>query len=160
MPRGPGLVRLGSPKALPDYAKEATASKRASAGEVREETRRKLLETQAQRKTHKEEVEQRKANLSYLQRYLAAELVAKAYAWVKDKTLGAKRVTALRLLVKENKSSKLWVKANRAVLDAALAGDVRVGYVVVTPAAGLVKGNRSPKEWASERTARAVFGGA
>ena len=50
-------------------------------------------------------------------------------------------------------------QANRAVLDAAWAGDVRVGYVLVTPTAGLTKGSRSPKEWASERMARAIFGG-
>ena len=151
-------ARLKELDAMYILAKEATASKRASAGEAREVTRRHVLETQAQRKTHKEEVEFRRANLSYLQQNIAADLVAKAYAWVKDKTLGAKRVAALRLLVKENKSTKLWTKANRAVLDAAWAGDVRVGYVLVTPTAGLTS-SRSPKEWASERMVRAIFGG-
>ena len=66
-------ARLKELDAMYKLAKEATASKRASAGEAREVTRRHVLETQAQRKTHKEEVEFRKANLSYLQQNLAAD---------------------------------------------------------------------------------------
>ena len=70
-------------------------------------------------------------------------------------------MAAVRLLVKEAKakSKKTWSVANRAVLNAAWTGDARIGYVIVTPTAGLAKGNKSPKEWASEKMARAIFGG-
>ena len=49
--------------------------------------------------------------------------------------------------------------ATRAVIDPAWAGNARDGCVVITPAAGLATGKKAKKEWASERTARAVFGG-
>ncbi len=65
----------------------------------------------------------------------------------------------MRRLGKERRSSEVWGEANRAVLDAAWAGDARIGYVLVTPTAGLTKGSRALKEWASERMARAIFGG-
>ena len=50
--------------------------------------------------------------------------------------------------------------ATRAVVDPAWAGNARDGCVVITPPVDLVKGKaKAKREWASERTARAVFGG-
>ena len=50
--------------------------------------------------------------------------------------------------------------ATRAVIDPAWGGNARDGCVVITPAVDSVKGKeKAKKEWASERTARAVFGG-
>ena len=56
--------------------------------------------------------------------------------------------------------TKAGIAATRAVIDPAWAGHARDGCVVITPAVDCVKGKEGgKKEWASERTARAVFGG-
>ena len=146
--------------ALFRLAKGETAAKRASAGEAREETRRMMIEAEAQRKSHKEKMERRRANWLYVQQHLAADLVSRAYTFLQHKTLGAARAAALRLLITGQSGSKEWMEANRAVVDPAWDGDARVGYIVITPLAAATKGKlRYQKEWASERTARAVFGG-
>ena len=45
-------------------------------------------------------------------------------------------------------------------MDPAWDGNARVGYMAITPGADLEKKkSKASKEWASERMARAIFGG-
>ena len=141
-------------------AKEETAAKRAAAVEAREENRKKVLEAYTERKALKDEAERRKANLLYAQQHLAADLVRRAYDFLQHRKLGAARVAALRLRMKRVVGARECDAATGAILDPAWAGHARDGCVVITPAIDCVKTKgKAKKEWASERTARAVFGG-
>ena len=141
-------------------AKEEAAAKRAVAGAAREENRRKLLEADTKRKALKDEAEMHKANLLYAQQHLAADLVRRANRFLHQSKLGSARVAALRLRMKRVVGTKEGNAATRAILDPAWAGHARDGYVVITPLIGRVtRKDKAKQEWASERTARAVFGG-
>ena len=141
-------------------AKEETAGKRAAAGEAIAAARVKKLEVEALRKNAKEHIELRKANQVYMQQHLAAYLVARALEFLQDPTHGADRAAAARSLVNDYRKSKGWQPVNRAVVDPAWDATVRIGYIVTTPAVGLEKGkSKAQKEWASERMARAIYGG-
>ena len=62
--------------------------------------------------------------------------------------------------MKTNAKTKLGSHAMHVVLDPVWDVDSRVGYHAITPQIDMKKGTRSkgPREWASERLARAVFG--
>ena len=141
-------------------AKEETAAKKAMAGGAAAEARKRKLDIEAQRREAKAIKEREKNNLAYLQQHLAADLVAKARAFLEDAKLGARRAEELRALAKTCSGGKYWLAASRAVLDPAWDGGVRPRYVVVTPTVGVVKKKtKVQQEWASERMARALFNG-
>ena len=140
-------------------AKEETAGKRASAGEVAAAARIKKVEAEAQRKTHREKAELRKTYQAYMQQHLAADLVAKAQEFLQDPTHGAKRAAAARSLAADYRKSKAWVPISRLVIDPAWELIATTGYIITTPAVGLGKGKTKAREWASERMARALLGG-
>ena len=141
-------------------AREETAGKRADAGAAAAEARAKKAEVEAQRKSARERAELKKTNLAYMQQHLAADLVAKALEFLQDPTHGAKRAAAARSLADDYKKWKGWEPIGRAVLDAVWEATARTGYTMTTPAAAVGKGKpKAPKEWASERMARALYGG-
>ena len=141
-------------------AKEETAAKKAVAGEAAAEARKYKLDLEVQRRDAKALVERQRSNLAYVQQHLAADLVAKAKAFLRDAALGESRVEKLRALAKKSSGGKHWLAASRAVLDPVWDGGERGRYVVVTPSFGMVKKKTADKrEWASERMARALFGG-
>ena len=108
----------------------------------------------------RERAERRKANLFYIQQHLAADLVADARAFLHCGTHGEDRARALRARAKQNSGSSRWLAASRKVVDPAWDGNARVGYMVTTPGVDLEKKKgKGLREWASERMARALFGG-
>ena len=98
--------------------------------------------------------------IAYLQQHLAADLVAKARAFLQDKALGESRANKLRALAKKSSAGKQWMEATRAVLEPVWDGGVRTRYGLLIPSVGVVKKKTTIKqEWASERMARALFSG-
>ena len=154
-----GDAQLKELDALYRIAREESASKKAEAVAAREETRRKLLEVDAARKHGRELMESKKVNLAYLQHHLAVELIKNAYAFLQDPTYGDERTAAVRSPVKERSKTKLGIEAAREFLYPIWDADARSGYRMITPTVDReLKGKfKGRKEWASEKTARAVF---
>ena len=75
--------------------------------------------------------------------------------------VSAQRVAAAaRSLADDYKKCSGWEPIGRALQDAAWDATARTGYTMTTPAAAVGKGKpKPPKEWASERMARALYGG-
>ena len=106
-------------------AKEATAAKKAEAGEAAAAARQRKCDIEVERREAKASGERQKSNLAYLQQHLAADLVAKARAFLQDAALGESRAAKLRALATKSSAGKQWMVASRAVLDPVWDGSVR-----------------------------------
>ena len=139
-------------------AKETTATMRAAATGGAAAARMKKLEVEAQHKSAKERLENKKANLLYIQQQLAAQLVEDARLLLHDRTHGVARAAAIKLQGDNYRKGKCSSKVVREIVDVAWDASVRTGYTMVTPAVD-AKTKKKAKEWASERMARALFDG-